>query len=337
MLVAIIGVVVPFGLGVFIIGPLVFPTLPFIAHLFLGAALTATSVGITARVFQDLGIGGSRESQIVVNAAVIDDVLGLIILAVVVGLAETGSISIVGIGIISFKAITFLFLSIFLGLKLAGPISRLFSAISSGVGMKLTIALAFAVGFAYLATKVGLANIVGAYAAGLVLDHVHFTRFRRPRIAEDLESLSCCLQDDESKKKVNNLLNESCDRHVEDLITDVSYILTPLFFVFTGMAVKFSALSDPKVWGIGAVVIIVAIIGKIVSGLGAGPGVNKWLVGVGMVPRGEVGLIFATLGLSLGIVSPELFAIIVLMVIVTTLCTPPVLGLLSKRSVKVQP
>ena len=329
--VAIVGVALPFILGAWVLGPLLFPDLPFIAHLFIGSALTATSVGITARVFQDMGISNTKDAQIVLNAAVLDDVIGLIILAVVVGMATTGTVSVGSISLITGKALAFLFLSIALGIKFAGFIGSIFSRISSGHGRKLTIVLAFAFGFSYLASKVGLAGIVGAYAAGLVLDPVHFTKFRRPKFSDKLAELSGKLEDGDTKNSLDHLVRDSTERQIEDLIHNACAVLTPIFFIFTGMQVQLATLADPSIWGVGAIVIIVAVLGKVVSGAVAGKGVNKLLVGFGMVPRGEVGLIFATMGLSLEILNQETFAVIVLMVIVTTLITPPILGHLVKR------
>ncbi|PIR46549.1 MAG: sodium:proton exchanger [Candidatus Vogelbacteria bacterium CG10_big_fil_rev_8_21_14_0_10_45_14] len=328
--VAVIGVVVPFLLGTYLLGPLLFAHLPFISHLFLGAALTATSVGITARVFQDMKMSESKESQIVISAAVIDDVLGLIILAVVAGLATTGAVSLGGISLIAGKAVLFLMIAVFLGAKLAGHIGSFFSRINEGAGTKLSLALFVCFTFAYFASEVGLAGIVGAYAAGLILDPVHFKRFKKPQHACEIDEL-CENLDANTKECLKKVANQFTEKHVEDLVKDIGLIVIPLFFVFTGMQVELSAISNPLIWGPALLVLLVAIVGKLLAGLGAGKGVNKLLVGVGMVPRGEVGLIFGTMGLSLGVLTQDLFAVIVIMVIVTTLTAPPLLAYIGKR------
>jgi Kef-type K+ transport system membrane component KefB len=328
-LVAIIGVVAPFVLGTWIVGPWLMPGLSTNAYLFLGAALTATSVGITARVFRDLGKIKLPEAQIVLGAAVIDDVMGLIILAVVSALVTLGAVSIGGVTWIIAKAILFLIGSIFIGQLLAPWLGRIFSKIHTGVAMKFTLAISFALVLAYLAGLIGLAPIVGAFAAGLVLDPVHFRHFKRPQIVEDVTEHANGLSD-ETKQKLHQVAEHHSERHVDELIEPVAHFLVPIFFVVTGMNVRLETMFDPKILGVALGITVIAFVGKYVSGLAAGP-VDKHLVGFGMVPRGEVGLIFATIGKSLGVVSDEVFSVIVIMVILTTLLTPPVLSYLLNR------
>jgi Kef-type K+ transport system membrane component KefB len=300
LLVATVGVVVPFILGTYIVGPWLMPGLGANAYLFLGAALTATSVGITARVFSDLKKLHLPEAQIVLGAAVIDDVMGLIILAVVSAIATVGAISAGAIGVITGKAIFFLVGSIVIGHIIAPRLGQLFSRIHGGAGMKLTLAISFGLIFAWLAGAIGLAPIVGAFAAGLVLDPVHFRFFK-------------------------------AEHHIEGLIEPIGHFLVPIFFVVTGMGVKLETLFDLPILLVALGITVVAVVGKIVSGLAAGK-VRKSLVGWGMVPRGEVGLIFASIGLSLGVVTDDIYSIIVIMVILTTLITPVILTHLLKRS-----
>ncbi|MBU1126568.1 MAG: cation:proton antiporter [Patescibacteria group bacterium] len=330
-LVAMIGVVLPFVLGTYIVGPWLLPGLDSTAYLFLGASLTATSVGITARVFQELKKLQIREAQIVLGAAVIDDVLGLIILAVVSAIATGGAVTAGVIGVITAKAILFLVGAIVLG-QLAAPfLSKYLAKIQAGVGMKFTLAIAFALLFAWGASEIGLAAIVGAFAAGLVLDPVHFRYFKDAKVVRDVKkALKDADAQDKVVSEVSKAIEEHAHRHIEDLIEPVSFFLVPIFFVFTGMAVNLETMFDPKILGVALAITVVAVFGKVLAGVAAGK-VNKVLVGFGMVPRGEVGLIFAAIGKGLGVVSDEVFSIIVIMVILTTLMTPPILVALLKR------
>ncbi len=328
--VAIIGVVAPFVLGAYVVGPWLLPDLSTTAHLFLGAALTATSVGITARVFQDLGKLKMKEAQIVLGAAVIDDVLGLIILAVVSAIATVGAVSLGMIGWITAKAILFLVGAIVLGQLFAKVISKFFSKIHTGVAMKFTIVVSFGLIFAFLAALIGLAPIIGAFAAGLILDPVHFRYFKDPHVVNDVKEAVKELGE-ESRKKVQHAINHHAHRHIEDLIEPLGHFLIPIFFIVTGMAVQLETMFDPSILLIALIITVIAFIGKYISGWGAGKGVNKSLIGFGMVPRGEVGLIFAAIGKELGVVNEQVFSIIIVMVILTTLLTPPVLTWLLKR------
>jgi len=330
LLVAAIGVVAPFVLGTYIVGPWLMPGLSMTTYLFLGAALTATSVGITARVFRDLGKLRTPEARIVLGAAVIDDVLGLIILAVVSALAVGTAVSVGLVGGIVAKAIGFLLGAIVLGQMFAPQISRLFSKISTGTGMKFTIAVSFGLIFAYLAHAIGLAPIVGAFAAGLVLDPVHFRFFRNPTIVRRLRKVMKGAEP-ATRDRISRVLTSYSRHHVEDLLEPLSYLLVPLFFLVTGMQVDLTTLFNPSVLLVALGITAVALVGKVAAGLAAG-NVRKWIVGWGMVPRGEVGLIFATIGKGLGVIPDEVFSVIIIMVILTTLLPPPILTYLLKRS-----
>ena len=330
MMVAIVGVVAPFLLGLYFVGPYLLPEAGFNTHLFLGAALTATSVGITARVFKDLGKLKTKESQIVLGAAVIDDVMGLIILAVVSAIVTVGSITAGAVGMIVLKAILFLGGAILLGQFLAPMVGRFFSSIHTGVGMKFTLAFAVGLIFAYAAGAIGLAPIIGAFAGGLILDAVVFRSFRRPEFVEELSEV-CDSASGAVKKKIDHVIHHYDHKHVEDLIEPVAQVFVPLFFVATGMAVDLTTFADSTIILTALGVTVAAFFGKIIAGFVAGKGVNKWIIGFGMVPRGEVGLIFATIGAGLGVVTGGVFSVIIIMVILTTLLAPPILTSLLKK------
>ncbi len=330
-LVAVLGVVVPFVLGTYLVGPWLLPGLNENAYLFLGATLTATSVGITARVFKDLGKLQTKEAQIVLGAAVIDDVLGLIILAVVSAIVTAGSVSFGTIGLISAKAVLFLVLSILLGQYFAPRLSWVFAKVQAGVGMKFTLAICFGLLFAYLAQVIGLAPIVGAFAAGLILDPVHFRYFKDPKIVREIKEY-VHEANPELQGKLNATINKHAERHIEEIIEPIGLFLVPIFFVLTGMNVKLETMFDGQILLVALAITVVAFFGKIVTGLVAGKGVNKSIIGWGMVPRGEVGLIFATIGRTLGVVTDQVFSVIVIMVILSTLLTPPILTFIIKKA-----
>jgi Kef-type K+ transport system membrane component KefB len=330
--VALIGVVVPFVLGSFVAGPLLFPDQKLAAHLFIGASLVATSVGITAYVFREMKASRERFAQVVLGAAVIDDVLGLLVLAVITALASGEAVSPQFVALLSAKAFGFLASAIILGNILAKILSKLFSSISTGHGMKLAVALTFALMYAYLATLVGLAPIVGAFAAGLILDAVHFKGFAFPEVVHDL--LAFRGFDKKEKEKIALLAEKHKESHVEDLVANLGLLLVPIFFVFTGLQVEFESLLNPNLYLTALIITIIAIFGKVVAGLGAaGSFREKLLVGVAMVPRGEVGLIFAAVGKSIGAINNDLFSVIIIVVITTTFVSPPLLKHLLKKHI----
>lgn len=295
--VAVVGVALPFAAGYGVGWVLDYP--PTLS-IFLGAALTATSVGITARVLSDLGQLKTDESQVILGAAVLDDILGLILLTVVSALAAGAMITPMGVTRIAAVAFGFVALAIMTGSVLA---PRLITVVNRlRVSKALFFAsIMFAFGLAWAADAVGSAMIIGAFAAGLVLART-----------------------DRGKD-------------IEHEVHDVAQFFIPVFFVSVGAAVDLRTLNplNPATRGfflIGLALTVVAILGKLAAGYAAvGGKLRKLVIGVGMVPRGEVGLIFAQLGLSAGLLSSGLYSSVAMMVMITTFVTPPVLRLLLVR------
>jgi Na+:H+ antiporter len=303
-LVAVTGVVVPSLLG-WGVGAWLLPDASIFVHFFLGATLCATSVGITARVLQDLGRSKDRESRIILGAAVVDDVLGLVVLAVVAGAiaaADRGTgISLGATVMILAKATLFLVGSLVLGVKLSPRLFH-FASGSRAKGVLLALGLSFCFFLSWLANLVGLAPIVGAFAAGLILEDLHYRNFK-----------------------------ERGEQGLEELIHPISAFLAPIFFVLMGMRTDLRSFAQSGVLGLAAVLTLAAIGGKLVCGLAAlEKRLDRLSIGIGMVPRGEVGLIFANMGLGLAIageriITASTYSAIVVMVILTTLVTPPAL------------
>ena len=329
LLVAIVGVVAPFFLGTVVVSPFLLPELSFNGHLFVGAILTATSVGITARVFHDLDQLRTFEAQIILGAAVIDDVMGLVILADVKAMTEIGRVSFIDIGWIAVKAVFFLGGAIFLGQLLAPKLGRLFSKINPGIGMKLILAVSFGLIFAYFSELIGLAAIVGAFAAGLVLEPVHFRHFDDPSVIAEINA-SIMHANPEVRKNVSSVLESLSRNHIKELIQPLGHFLVPIFFVLTGMEVRLETMFNMRILILALVITVAAFGGKIISGFAAG-NVRKWIVGWGMVPRCEVGLIFAAMGKALGVFPDDIFSMMVIVIMITTILPPLILNALLKR------
>ncbi len=260
--------------------------------LFLGAALAATSVGITARVFSDLRSLATVEARTVLGAAVADDVMGLVILTVVVRIVSGGSVSVSQVAGIIGIAIGFLVVAALLGTKLAPGLFQLLDRRARSAGTLVALAFAFTLGFSELADAAKLAPIVGAFVAGLSL----------------------------SQSKVSDRIHRE--------LSPVGHLFIPVFFLLIGIQADVGEFVHLGVLKTAAVLFVVAIVGKFVAawGMGRAPG-DRLLVGFGMIPRGEVGLIFATIGLREGVLDRELYAALLLVVLATTLMTPPLLRL----------
>jgi len=332
-LVACVGVILPLVAVTYFVGPWLVPGLHSSAYLFLGATLTATSVGITARVLKDIGRADSSEARIIIGAAVIDDVLGLIVLAVVAAIVKTGSISASDLTIILVKATLFLGGGVLLGAWIAPRLSRLLSTVHTGVGMKFALVISFGLVFSYIAHLMGLAPIVGAFTAGLILTPVQFKNFSDPPFIEDLRGI---VREEHPggtlARKIETVIETHSHRHITDFTEHLGHFLVPIFFILTGMQVKIAAMADAKIILMAAGLFVAAVVTKILAGVVAGKGMNKLAVGIGMIPRGEVGLIFASMGKGLGVMDDAVFSAMVVVVMLTTLITPPMLAAALRRN-----
>jgi Kef-type K+ transport system membrane component KefB len=301
LVVGIVGVVTPFGLGWFV-GSWLLPNHSWHVPLFLGATLSATSVGITARVFKDLGKSDTDVAKIVLGAAVIDDILGLVLLAVVQAIIVQGTANVTDVAWIVGKALIFLFGSVVLGDWLNPYLFKVASRLQVH-GMLMVSGLVFCFALSWGASLMGLAPIVGAFAAGMILDEKHYA-----------------------------LPRAKGERSLEEWIMPVTTLLVPIFFVMMGFQVDLRSFRDVNVLVLAAGLTVGAIIGKQVCSLGAfGRGIDRLSIGFGMIPRGEVGLIFAAIGQGLmtngkPVIEPAVYSAVVVMVMITTFITPPLLS-----------
>jgi Kef-type K+ transport system membrane component KefB len=292
--VAMIGVFAPMALGL-LVTYFLMPAASFQADLFVAATLSATSIGITARVLKDLKKLRSREAKTILGAAMIDDILGLIILAIVSSIVINGVVDLFQVGHVVLLAMIFFFGALMIGPWVLRRLVNFFKPFESWE-VKLFTAFLFSMSLAWLASIVQLATIIGAFVAGLIIHDGFFAP-------------------DERINK--NALT------IQNVVAPLEAILAPLFFMLIGIQVKIETFLDWHVLLIAAGLLIAAILGKLLSGLGANRKDDRLLIGIGMLPRGEVGLVFASIGRVIGVITDELFSAIILMIIVTTFVAPP--------------
>lgn len=296
--VAVIGVILPLALGYALALALIGDSRQ---ALFLGATLTATSVGITARVITDLGRIGSAEARIILAAAVVDDILGLLVLSIVLGITSTGKLDAMAAGRGAGIAVAFLVIAVWVGIRYAPSLVSLAQRLRTR-GVLVTVSFTFCLALALAAEKLGLAEIVGAFAAGLVLATT------------------------EDRVKIQQQIKPLAD------------VFIPVFFVVVGLQVNLASLNPLEpgrlpVLLTGAALLVLAVSTKLAAGLGVFERhVSRIAVGVGMIPRGEVGLIFASVGLAAGILTPALYAVVIFVVFFSTLVAPPWLKAIFARS-----
>ena len=296
ILVAIIGVIAPMALG-FGVAYFLMPSASFQADLFIAATLSATSIGITARVLSEMNKLRTREARTILGAAMLDDILGLIILAVVSSVVISGSIEFMAVLRIIISSLLF-----FIGAIVLGPLllrrSVHFFRFLEPWESKLFISFLFVMVLAWLAASIQLAAIIGAFAAGVILHEGYFK---------------------------SNETEQKDERSIRHLVAPLESILAPMFFMVIGLQVKLETFYSWNVIILASGLVVAAILGKLVSGFGANRKDDRLLIGIGMLPRGEVGLVFASIGRTLGVISDDLFSAIVLMVMITTFIAPPLL------------
>lgn len=296
ILVAVIGIVAPMILG-FVVACFIIPNSNYKINLFIGATLSATSIGITASVLKEMNKLSTREARTILGAATLDDILGLIILAVVSSIVISGAVSIMVVMKIIILALLFFIGTLFIGpfvLRKAVDLFRFLEPWES----KLFISFLFIMALAWLASFIQLAAIIGAFAAGVILHDDYF-----------------------GEQKAHH----KDHRSIHHLVSPLETILAPMFFTLIGIQVKLETFYDWNVIVLAGGLSVAAILGKLLSGLGANRRDDRLLIGIGMLPRGEVGLVFASIGRTIGVISDNLFTAIVLMIMITTFIAPPLL------------
>ncbi len=291
--VGVLGVVVPFALGSLWAHGAGFD---WAKSLFVAAAFVATSAGITARVLQELGVLQREESRVILGAAVIDDILAMLLLGVVTAVQSGESLHLGQLALVLVEAVAFIAVIVFLGTKVMRRQSHWLEAPINPLS-PLTLALALCLGLAFLSTKFGLAAIIGAFLAGMIAS--------------------------ETKQR------ETLEHQTQPLLA----FMTPFFFVMTGSKVELAQLGDWSTLLTLALITAIAIVSKLLGGFVGALSLGKrgaLIVGVGMIPRGEVGVVIASLGLATDVFSPHTYALIVAMSLLTSVVTPPVLALLFK-------
>lgn len=295
-LVAIIGVIAPMILG-FAMAFILMPEASYQADLFIAATLSATSIGITARVLAEMKKIRTQEARTILGAAMLDDVLGLIILAVVSSVVLHGAVDVMVVVHIVIASLAF-----FIGSILLSPFilrkSIYFFRFLDPWEAKLFISFLFIMFLSWLASFIHLATIIGAFTAGVIIRDDYFKVL-------------------DGDRKISQTIYH--------LLSPLESILAPIFFILIGIQVKLESFCHLNVIILAIGLVFAAVIGKLISGLGANAKNDRLLIGIGMLPRGEVGLVFASIGRSLGVISDDLFSAIVLMVMITTFIAPPLL------------
>ena len=306
IIVAITGVTIPFLIGFYVLSPLIISNPSTSCSLFIASVLAVTSTGISVSVFKDMGIIKNKSCQIVLCASIIDDIVGLILLSIISAFSLGGNISINEILIILLTVVAFFIISIFLGrYALPFTIDKLISKISIKDEMLTLTMVVFCLFLSWYAEVIGLASIIGAFMAGLLIKEKYFVKYA----AISRQSKSQIYLDDSN----SNIIN---------LISPLGRVMTPIFFIYAGMQIDIINALNIETLKTALIISFFAIISKSIAGMLLPRDFNRWLIGFGMVPRGEIGVIFALAGLNLHLINNTMFTAILMMVIITSVITP---------------
>ncbi|HEX9173133.1 MAG TPA: cation:proton antiporter [Telluria sp.] len=308
VIVAAAGIILPFAFGA--LAAIYVFELGLITALFIGGTLTATSIGITVRVLTDLNRGQGRESNIVLGAAVIDDVVGIVLLAFLYEFSSGGGINLANTGKVLLFILLFLILAP-LAARLMAEIIKRFERVSQIPGLIPTTVVSLVLFFAWLAHAVGAPELLGGFAAGLALSR----RFFFP--------MGVAIHTD-----------PEFAHHMEGQMRPIVHLFTPIFFVMVGLSLNFQVIdwSSGFIWMFSGILFVLAVAGKLLGAFLIRENMpTRFAIGLAMVPRGEVGLIFAELGRSSGIFDGEIYAAMVVVIALTTLLPPFVMKWLYRR------
>jgi Kef-type K+ transport system membrane component KefB len=324
IVVAIAGVVFPFGFG-YLVSHQIFD-LPLLASLFIAGTLTATSIGITVRVLTDLQRRNSDEAQIVVGAAVLDDIVGVILLAFLYQFAVSGEMSLIATAKVGAYIVLFMLISPIAAKFIGYIIAQFDRSDQTAPGLLLTMTLSLIMLFSYLAHAIGAPEIMGGFAAGIAMSQ-HFrislsSRFKVPFI-----------------DRINRIFapNPALSHQLETQMRPLIHTFTPLFFIMVGISLNLKQVdwSSGFVWGLSALLLLVAVAGKLVAGyLIKEPRLQQAIIGLSMIPRGEVGLIFAQLGYANGILDAQIYAALLIVIALTTVVPPFIIKWLYQHEAK---
>ena len=303
ILVALTGIIIPFISGFYVLAPLIKPDHDLNFSLFIASTLAVTSTGISVSAFKAMGIIKHRASQIVLAASIIDDIAGLILLSVITGLVSVGYIDTFKISLTLIYIFLFFVLSVVFTRKLLPKlIDEFLVKISLSQDMLLLSLVVICIIFALCAELIGLATIIGAFFAGLLIEEKLFAKFQ-------------------------------AKQNLAELISPIGKVLTPVFFIYAGMQVDIIAALNFNTIKLAVLISVFAIASKAVCGIFLPKQINKWIVGFGMVPRGEIGIIFALAGLEFQLIDNEMFTALLLMVVVTSIVAPIMINKIAARDV----
>lgn len=292
-------------------------------NLLFGIITAATATGISARTFKEMKILHTKEVQIILVASILDELISIFCFGIISALLLDTVFSMSKLSISIVQVLAFFVFAAFFGQWITPLLTKWSIKIHAGINMKIGVLMVICFLFSWVAHISGLATVVGAFIAGLILDQVYFSSFSKSNFFHSLRSISNRVNDEEIKNELSTLIVHQESKNLEELIKPLSHMFVPVFFIYIGLMLHTQVLFQPKTLILTSTLLCVSFIGRILSGyLVRKPGLNKLVIGLGMTPIGEAGLIFAMFGSNLGIINEVTMAAIVATLVISSIITP---------------
>lgn len=329
--IALFGTLLTF-IGGYYLTDLFYPTAPQGSRMLMGLVAAATATGISGKVFKDLKIINSIEVQTVLTASLIDEVISIMCFAVLSGILITGNFSSNELVVSAAKTTLFFLISISLGRRITPLLTRFSAKIHAGISMKIGILFMLCTFYTWLASILNLAPVIGAFIAGLIINPDYFRDFSQAKFLRDFKYIAQHTTDENAKLQIIKTVNTYELKSLDELIKPLSNIFVPIFFTYIGLIFQIKDLANPKILCFTLAFVFISLLGRITSGFSETNRLNKWVIGLGMTPVGEAGLIFAITGTQLGLINNEIMSSVILTLVLVTILTP----ILLKSAIKYQ-
>lgn len=320
-------------MGGFFISFLFIPNASTQLNLLIGVITAATATGIAAKTFKEMEIIHSREVKIVMVSSILDEVISIFCFAVISALIIDNTINLINISISIVQVMGFFMFAAIFGQWITPLLTTWSTKIHSGINMKIGVLLIICFLFAWLSHIMGLASVIGAFIAGLILDEVYFKSFSKSNFFQQLRQIAKNLTPGPLHNELINSIEQQEQKTLEELLKPLSHVFVPVFFIHIGLMLEIEELFKYQTLIITCALLVVSFIGRLLSGhLIRGNKVNKTIIGLGMSPIGEAGLIFAVFGKNVGIISSPVLSAIVSTLVISAILTP----ILIKISIKLK-
>ncbi len=327
---AILGSILTFS-GGFMLSWLLIKDQNLLLNLLIGVICAATATGISARIFKDMGLLRTKEVKIILVSSILDELISIICFGIISVMLITQNFGIADISLSLAQALLFFVFAAVFGRWITPLITTWSTKIHAGINMKVGVLLIICFFFSWLAHVLGLAFVVGAFIAGLILDEVYFKTFSKANFFIHLRNLTTQVPDTKLRKQLNNVIDLQEGKTIKELLKPISHLFVPIFFINIGMMLNISSLLNLKTFALTISLILISFFGRILSGyLVREKNINNLILGLGLTPIGEAGLIFTAFGRDIGIIDGNVLSAIVSAVVISSIITP----ILIKFSVK---